>query len=200
MTTTNYQPGTIFVYFFKQILKVNNYERIAKVLEYECMTDVYDLWRGKSDELKNLHYVNESGKRVHIPTSAATLLDLLRNFLRYKVAPHTKDLMSFTYEEFDEYCINSGFVLLDDFSDILSKESAPSSPSESEAVFHHIFKNVLKQADDSNIMKALEHADIADVFELIDLTFKEISSFQYFDEYGECTTLDSSEYMLLAIL
>ena len=78
---------------------------------------------------------------------------------------------------------NSGFVLLDDFADILSKESDPSSPSESEVVFHHIFKNVLKQADDSNIMKALEHADITDVFELIDLTFKEISSFQYFDEY-----------------
>ena len=178
MTTTNDQSQVIFVYFFKNILKVNDYERIAKVLEYECMTDVYDLWREKSDELKDLHYVNESGDRVYIATSAATLIDLLRNFLRYNVRPYTKDLMSFTYEEFDEYCINSGFVLLDNFVDILSKESDPSSPAESEAVFHHIFKNVLKQADDSNIMKALEHADITDVFELIDLTFKEISSFQ----------------------
>ena len=177
MTTTNYQPGTIFVYFFKKMLKVNDYERIAKVLEYECMTDAYDLWRGKSDELKNLHYVNASGKRVHIPTSAATLLDLLRNFLRYKVAPHTKDLMSFTYEEFDEYCINSGFVLLDDFSDILSKESDPSSPSESEVLFHHVFKNLLRQVDDSNILKALDYAKITNAFELIDLTFDEVSSF-----------------------
>ena len=200
MTTANDQSQGIYVYFFKHILRVNDYERISKVLEYECMIDVYDLWREKSDELKDLHYVNESGERVYIPTSAATLIDLLRNFLRYNVAPHTKDLMSFTYEDFDEYCIDHGYVLLDDFADILTKESDPSTLSESEVLFHHIFKNVLKQADDSNIMKALEHADITDVFELIDLTFKEISSFQYFDEYGQCTTLHSSEYMLLAIL
>ena len=164
MTTANDQSQGIYVYFFKHILRVNDYERISKVLEYECMIDVYDLWREKSDELKDLHYVNESGELVYIPTSAATLIDLLRNFLRYNVRPYKKDLISFTYEEFDEYCINSGFVLLDDFSDILSKESDPSSPSESEVLFHHVFKNILKQADDSNIMKALDHEDITNVF------------------------------------
>ena len=40
----------------------------------------------------------------------------------------------------------------------------------SEVIFYHIFKNVLKQVNDSNIMKALDHAKIRDVFELIDLS------------------------------
>ena len=172
-------------------MKVNDFESIAKALEYECVANVYDLWQLRSDELENLHYLNESGTRVDIPKSAGTLLHLLRNFLRYNVAPNTKDLMSFTYEDFDEYCIDHGYVLLDDFADILTKESDPSTPSESEVLFHHIFKNILKQADDSNIMKALDHEKITDVFQLIDL-FDDIRSFQYIDEYGECTTLNFS--------
>ena len=49
--------------------------------------------------------------------------------------------------------------------------------TESEVLFHHMFKNVLKQADDSNIMKALERAEITDIFELHDFTFVEIRSF-----------------------
>ena len=48
-------------------------------------------------------------------------------------------------------------------------------------------------------MKALGHEKIKDVFQLIDL-FDKIGSFQYIDEYGACTTLNSSESMDLKIL
>ena len=157
MTTTNDQSQAIFVYFFKHILKVNNFESIAKALEYECVANVYDLWQLRFDELKNLHYINESGTHVAFPKSAGTLLYILQNFLRDNIESYTRDFMSFNCEEFDEYCNDHGYVLLDDFADILTKESDPSSSSESKVLFHHIFKNILKQADDSNILKALDY-------------------------------------------
>ena len=120
MTTTNNQSGAIFVYFFKHVLKVNDFESIVKALEYECVTNVYDLWQLRFDELENLHYLNESGTRVDIPKSAGTLLHLLRNLLRDNIEPYTRNFMSFNCEEFDEYCNDHGCVLLDDFADILT--------------------------------------------------------------------------------
>ena len=144
MTTTNDQSQDIFVYFFKDILKVNDVNSIAKALEYECVENFHDLWQLRLDELENLHYLNESGTRVDIPKSAGTLLNLLRYFVRDNIEPYKRDFTSFNCEEFEEYCNDHGYVLLDDFADILTKESDPSSPSESEVLFHHIFKNILK--------------------------------------------------------
>ena len=95
MTTTNNQSGAFFVHFFKHVLKVNDFESIAKALEYECVANVYDLWQLRFDELENLHYLNESGTRVDIPKSAGTLLYLLRNFLRDNIEPYKRDFMSF---------------------------------------------------------------------------------------------------------
>ena len=166
------------------------------------VTSVIDLLALPTASIDGLEYFKD-GKIEKVPGWATQYLVQLKSFIHVQRSEEDTGYLSYTFEDYHKYLIDMynpeyphatpapvpEYLTSTRTSSIPSSESFKGPPSkglsESEFLFYHIFKNVLKQADGSNIMKALEHADITDVFELIDLTFKEISSFQYFDEYGE---------------
>ena len=71
---------------------------------------------------------------------------------------------------------------------------------QSEANFRYLLTSVLRQVEDSGIMKALKYEEIGDAYQLLDLKLDDIRNLSYIDESGECTTLTWSESMLLGLL
>ena len=178
--------------------------------QVNCIEDLLAL---TSSMISSLDYTTDAGTKK-VPKWATRALVQLKSFIYFQRSDEKKDYFSYTFEDYEKYltysynpdCPHTAPAPTPDASESLIPPSklfkgpCLEGKTESEVLFHHMFKNVLKQADDSNIMKALERAEITDIFELHDFTIFEIRSFQYIDKYGEFTTLNRSESMLLGLL
>ena len=134
-------------------------------LEENQVTSVNDLIALPTDSIGSLEY-SKDGKIEKVPGWAKRYLVQLKSFINFQRSEGNTYDLSYTYEDYSNYLMDSynpdyPHTASDpppESSTSTSKCSLPSSKSaketpsegksESEVLFYHLFKNVLKQADD----------------------------------------------------
>ena len=204
----------IFKHLIENVLVQSSDSDLNKALEQDRVDSFPALMSMTKEEIETLTYTGDDGKIATIHRSKQSLIRALKSFIYYNQELGNTDYLNLTEDDFNMYRVED--YNPDDphkpvKSTSISSMSEKSKPtnnhrppaenlSEAEVIFHHILKNVLKQVDDANIMKALRYENIQKADHLFDLTFDEICNFQYIDEAGEYATINASEFSLLALL
>ena len=212
--TTRSKAQEIFKHLIENVLVQSPDSELSKALQREGITSFPALMSMTKDEIETLTLAADDGKIVLLHRSKHALVRALKSFIYYKQQLGETEYLNLTEDDFNIYRVEDynpddpHKPVKSTSTSSVSEKSKPTNNhrppaeklSEAEVIFHHIFKNVLKQVDDANIMKALRYENIRKVDHLFDLTLDEIRNFQYIDEAGEYATLNASEFALLALL